>query len=142
MKNYLSKRNEGNNLDFGFWSDPFGDFFKPLFYGERNDLMKTDIKETDTSFELSVDLPGFDKKDISLALNNGYLTIEAKREENEEGKKNYLRRERSMSCSRSYYVGDKVTEKEIKAKYNNGTLIIDIPKVEEKEIQSSRIEIE
>lgn len=143
MKNYLSRKNEGNELGYNFWTDPFEDFFKPFFYGEnRHGSMKTDIKETENGYEMKIDLPGFDKKDISLKLKNGYLTVEAEKSEKEEDKKNYLRRERSYSCSRSYYVGDAVKEEDVKAKYENGTLSLAIPKKEEKEISGGRIEIE
>lgn len=145
MKNYMEKRNCGNNgcrNGVTFWNDPFEDFFKPMFYENNKGDMKTDIKETEKGYELSVDMPGFDKKDISVTLNNGYLTVEAKRHENVEDKKNYIRRERSYSCSRSYYVGDDIKESDIKAKYENGTLALDVPKKEEKELHSGNIVIE
>lgn len=141
MKNFLTRRGD-DSMGFNFWDDPFEDFFKPVFYGERQGSMRTDIKETDKEYELSIDMPGFDKKDISVTLNNGYLTVEAKRAEKQEDKKNYLRRERSYSCSRSYYVGDGITENDVKAKYDNGTLSLCVPKQEEKEIHSGNIAIE
>jgi HSP20 family molecular chaperone IbpA len=103
--------------------------------------MKTDIKETETEYELSIDMPGFDKKDINLTLENGYLSIEAKREEKEE-ENNYVKRERSFSCSRSYFVGDAVTEQDIKAKYNNGTLVLNVPKKQKELPKRTNIEIE
>ena len=141
MKNFLTNRNNNNNLGFGTFDDFFDDFFRPTFFSNPVREMRTDIKEKDNSYELSVDLPGFDKKDISVSLKNGYLSIEAKREDKEEGE-NFVRRERSYSCSRSYYVGDLVTEKDVKAKYSNGTLVLDIPKLKEKEIPSGNVEIE
>ena len=120
MRNYLSRR--GNDLSFGkFFDDAFDDFFKPVFYGVKDCSMKTDIKESEGAYELMIDMPGFDKGDINLSLNNGYLTVEAKREEKEENE-NFVRRERNFSCSRSFYVGSNITEEDIKAKYNNGTL--------------------
>lgn len=140
MKNFLSNRR--NDLGFGFFDDAFDDFFKPVFYGKHIDSMRTDVKEKDGEYELSVDLPGFDKKDIALSLNDGYLTIDAKREDSEDDKKNYVRRERSYSCSRSFYVGDAVTEEDIKAKYNNGTLVLSVPKKDRKELPKKNIEIE
>ncbi|MBR5388199.1 MAG: Hsp20 family protein [Clostridia bacterium] len=143
MKNYLSRKNEDNELGYDFWTDPFEDFFKPFFYGDnRRGGMKTDIKETDKGYEMKVELPGFDKKDIRLTLKNGYLTVQADRNEKEEDKHNYLRRESSYSCSRSYYVGDAVKEEDVKAKYENGILSLAIPKKDEKEITGGRIEIE
>lgn len=141
MKNYLTRKNDAD-LDFGFWGNPFNDFFKPLFYGEENGTMNTDVRETENGYELSVDMPGFEKENISVTLNGGYLTVEAKREEKDDNKKNYLRRERSFSCSRSYYVGDSVTETDIKAKYNNGTLVVNVPKQEEKQIHTGNIAID
>lgn len=135
MRNYLSRRN--NDLGFGFFDEVFDDFFKPVFYGVKENSMKTDIKETETGYELSVDMPGYNKEDITLSLDNGYLKVEAKREEKEEDKDNFIRRERSYSCARSYYVGDRVTEEDIKAKYDNGTLTLKVPK-EQKEIPQKR----
>jgi HSP20 family molecular chaperone IbpA len=87
-------------------------------------------------------MPGFEKSDISLNLENGYLTIEAKREEKQEDDKNYVRRERNFSCKRSYYVGENVTEEDVKAKYLNGTLEILVPKKKEKEITRKNIAID
>ena len=140
MRNYLSRRH--NDLGFNFFDDAFENFFSPVIFKGADYGMKTDLKETEKEFELSIDMPGYDKKDISLTLNNGYLTVEAKREEKEEDGKNFVRRERSFSCSRSYYVGDAVTEEDVKAKYNNGTLTLNVPKKDKKEIEEKRIEIE
>ena len=142
MKNYLSRRNERDDNFMDVWSDPFEDFFKPFFYGGvRASDMRTDIKETENGYEMQVDLPGFDKNDINVTLKNGYLTINAKKQDKEEDKHNYVRRERNYSCSRSYYVGEGVTEKDVKAKYDNGTLTLSVPK-ETKEIPSGNISIE
>ncbi len=139
MKNYLTNRSNG--LGFNFFDDFFDDFFKPSFYHGSTGSMRTDIKENENSYELSVDMPGFDKKDIALSLDNGYLTIEAKREDKEESEK-YVRRERNYSCRRSYYVGDGLQEGDVKAKYLNGTLFIDIPKNKQKQITKKNINID
>lgn len=139
MKNYLSRRNDFD-LGFNNFFDGLDDFFSPVFF-ERKNEMRTDVKNTDNGYELSVDMPGYDKGDISISLDNGYVTISAKREDKEEDDK-YLRRERSYSCSRSFYVGDGLTEEDIKAKYNNGTLVIDIPKIEKKALPKGHIEIQ
>ena len=111
----------------------FDDLFNaPFFTRSEQNMMKTDIKEHDTGYELTVDLPGVKKEDIKAELNDGYLTITAenntsKDEKDEKGK--YICRERySGSYSRSFYVGDAVTEEDIKAKFENGTLTLDIPK--------------
>ncbi len=113
----------------------FDDLFNtPFFTRSEANMMKTDIKEHDGGYELTVDLPGVKKDDIKAELNDGYLTITAennssKDEKDEKGK--YICRERySGSYSRSFYVGDAVTEEDIKAKFENGTLTLDIPKKE------------
>lgn len=137
MKNYLTKRN--NNYDL---FDAFDDFFRPVFFDEQHDL-KTNIKETDSAYELDIEMPGYSKNQIKVALENGYLTVSASKESKEEdNKKHYVRKEISESCSRSYYVGDDVTQADIKAKYENGMLAISVPKSQPKQIQSSYIDIE
>ena len=104
--------------------------------------MKTDIKENENGYVMDVEIPGFDKKDVNISLKDGYLTITAEKKETEEDKKNnYIRRERSTSLSRSYYVGD-VSKESVKAKYENGILAIEIPKEEPKKELTHNIEIE
>lgn len=139
MRNYLQRR---NNDFFGldFFSDVFDGFFAPSVV-RSHDNMRTDVKETENAYELAVDMPGFDKKDITVELKDGYLTVSASKQEKEEDGK-YVRRERSYSCSRSYYVGDGITENDVKAKYNNGTLNLFVPKKEIKQIQGKNIEID
>ena len=142
MKNYLI-RNYNNGFDM--LDDAFEHFFRPMFYEDKPDGMNTDIKETDDGYALDVELPGFDKSEIALSLEKGYLTISAKKTEKEEdgkGKDKYLRRERKIQCSRSYYVGEGVTENDIKAKYENGVLNICVPKDKPKQIEAKKIEIE
>lgn len=142
MKNYLSRRNDRQNDYLNVWNDPFEDFFKPFFYGGMQAAdMRTDIKETDKNYEMQVDLPGFDKSDISVSLKNGYLTVEANKNEKEEDKHAYLRRERNYSCRRSYYVGEGIKEEDVKAKYENGILSLTVPK-ETKELPSGKINID
>ena len=137
MKNYLTKRNNTYDL-----FDAFDDFFRPVFFDEQHDL-KTNIKETDSAYELDIGMPGYSKDQIKVALENGYLTVSASKESKEEdNKKHYVRKEISESCSRSYYVGDDVTQADIKAKYENGMLAISVPKSQPKQIQSSYIDIE
>ena len=94
-------------------------------------MMQTDVKETDKGFTLDISLPGFKKEDIRAELKDGYLTINAEQvkenDEKEEGK--FIRKERYTGhCSRSFYVGEEVTENDIKAKFENGVLSLDIPK--------------
>ena len=105
----------------------------PLFGKNASRIMKTDIRETDTSYELDVDLPGFKKEDIQAHLKDGYLTITAQkgleRDQKEEKTGRYIRRERySGSCSRSFYVGEHIREEDIDAKFENGILQISVPK--------------
>lgn len=129
---------------FGDWS-PLENLEQDFFGrtpGQHTGVMsmKTDIKETDEGYELTVELPGFKKEDVNAELSHGYLMITAsKNEEKEEKdeKSRYLRRERySGSCSRSFYVGENYTPEDIKAAFENGVLKIDLPKqakpVEEK----------
>ena len=136
----------GENL-FADWMDfPFErEFFgrrNPLYGKNEKNLMKTDVKEVENGYEVAMDLPGFKKEDISAKLENGYLTITAskgldKDEKNEDGK--YIRRERySGSCSRSFYVGDGVTEEDIKARFEDGILKLDIPKKDAEKIEQKK----
>lgn len=138
MRNFLTNSNFNT---FDIFDEMMDNFFKPTSFSNRAMQMRADVEENEKEYALSVDLPGFDKKDIELSLDNGYLTINAKKEEKEENK-NYIRRERVCSCSRSFYVGDKVSEEDIKAKFSNGTLTLNIPKLEKKELPNRRIEIE
>ncbi len=139
MKNYLTRRN--NDFGFGIFDDMFDEFFKPVVYTGRHS-MNTDVKKIDDGYELSIDMPGFEKENITISLSNGYLTVQAKREEKEESDKTYVRKERSFSCSRSYYVGENVTEDDVKAKYLNGTLTLIVPENKKKEIERKNIQID
>ena len=95
-------------------------------------LMKTDIRETETGFELDIDLPGFKKEDVKAQLKDGTLTIRAeskKETEDKNEKGTYIRRERFYGTTeRSFYVGENLTEEDIKAKFEDGILKISIPK--------------
>jgi HSP20 family protein len=139
----------GENL-FDDWMDSFDDFDR-YFFGKKNPLygkhaknmMKTDVKETDDSYEVDIDLPGFKKDEINATLEDGYLTISAakgldKDEKDKKGK--YIRKERyAGAMSRSFYVGDGVTQDEVKAKYENGILKLSIPKkAEQKAVEDNK----
>lgn len=127
----LPKRNEFNLLD-----DIFGD----LDYTE-NKIMKTDIKEHKDNYSIMVDLPGYNKDDIKISVDDGYLTISATMSKNEEEKEHgkFVRRERYFGeCSRSFYVGDNVLVEDIKASFKNGTLNLTIPKKEQKQIAEKK----
>ena len=124
--------------------DMFNDFDRTFFrgwdrpehvlYGKNaSHMMKTDVKETDNGYVVDVDLPGFKKEEIHLELDNGYLTISTEKslENKEENKGRVIRQERyAGAMSRSFYVGSYVTEEDIKAKYENGVLSLEIPKKE------------
>lgn len=118
--------------------DFFNDFARPVarYTNATNCMMKTDIKETESSYELDIDLPGYKKEDIKAELKDGYMTISAqssknKDEKDENGK--YIRRERYYgNCSRSFYVGEEITQEDIKAKFEDGILKVTVPKKEEK----------
>ena len=116
--------------------DDFFNFNYPAFRYDTSELMKTDIKETDNGYEVTMNLPGVKKEDVKAELKDGYLTIQASSNSNKDEKDSdgkYIRRERySGSCSRSFYVGDAVTQEDIKAKFEDGTLKLDIPKKEVK----------
>ena len=111
------------------------DFFRDDFFDRKDrmnyNLMKTDIREDDNSYLLEVDLPGYNKDDIKIDISDGYLTINAKVEkENNDEKKNYVRRERfTGEVSRSFYVGDDIKEDEVKANFKNGILTLEVPKL-------------
>ena len=112
--------------------DLFDDFFDDGFFTKREkSMMKTDIREGKDKYTIDVDLPGFEKENINLSLNNGYLNISAKmeKEDNSSDDEKFVRRERfSGECSRSFYVGDGILEDDIKAEFKNGILRIDLPK--------------
>ena len=99
-------------------------------------MMKTDVKETAEGFELDIELPGYKKENVNAELKDGYLTVSAETasesgDKDEEGR--YIRRERYRgSCRRSFYVGEQLTEEDIKARFENGVLKVSIPKKEEK----------
>lgn len=121
--------------------DFFGSSF-PSYTSAGTDLMRTDIKDTKDGYEIVMNLPGVKKENVKAELKDGYLTVSAvsrsdKDEKDSEGR--YIRRERySGSCSRSFYVGDQITEEDIKAKFDNGTLIIAVPKKEPQVVEDSR----
>ncbi len=124
--------------DFAFPMFPtFPDTEKVLYGKHAKNLMKTDIKEHEDGYELIVDLPGFKKDELKVSLKDGYLTIQAEKgldkdeQEKETGK--YIRKERyAGSCARSFYVGDYITEEDIKGEFKHGILKLEIPKKEAK----------
>ena len=131
----------------GFRFPEFPDVDKALYGKHAKNMMKTDVKETEGGYEVDIDLPGFKKDEINIQLDNGYLSISAakgldKDEQDKEGK--YIRKERyAGSMSRSFYVGNAITQDDIKAKYESGILRLSVPKKAAEEIESAkRIAIE
>ena len=136
----------GENLFDDLFTDPF-DMLMPVrgndpLYGKHaRNLMKTDVRELPDTYEVDVDLPGFEKDEITVDLKNGYLTIGAskgldKDQSDQNGK--YLRRERYAGvCSRSFYVGENVRPEDISAKYEDGILRLSVPKAARKELPAS-----
>ena len=132
----------GENLFDDFFSDPFGMMVPqgrdPLYGKHGKNLMKTDVRETENSYELDIDLPGFKKDEVNVELKNGYLTIQAakgldKEEQDKKGK--YIRQERYAGAgSRSFYVGEDVEPEEVSAKFEDGILTISVPKAAKKQL--------
>ena len=128
-------------MDFPFERDFWGRK-NPLYGKNAKNIMKTDIKEHDGGYELDIDLPGFKKDEITIDLDNGYLTISAakgldKDEQDKKGK--YIRRERyAGAVQRSFYVGDAVTEEDVKAKFEDGILRLSIPKKDAKAVETKK----
>ena len=125
--------------------DLFDNFFEDDFFPKRErNLMKTDIREKKDKYIVDVDLPGFEKDNIDLTLKNGYLEISAKveKEDNNEDEEKFVRRERFYGeCSRSFYVGEDITEEDIDAEFKNGILKIEVPKKEEQKKQNETKQI-
>ena len=119
------------------------DLFDNFMLTRESDSMKCDIYEKGGKYHIEMDVPGFDKKDISLEVKNGYLNVTAHRKSEEDVKeKNYIRKERHYgSFTRSFYVGDKVEMNDIKASMDNGILSITVPKEESEEPEKKYIEI-
>ena len=118
--------------DFDLWDEMFRD---PFFTEGESKLMKTDIKEKKDKYLIDIDLPGYEKDGIKIEIQDGYLTVHAKvdKEDDDKEKGKYVRKERyTGECSRSFYVGDNVKEEDIKAKFHNGTLTLEVPKKEDK----------
>ncbi|MGN0505741.1 MAG: Hsp20/alpha crystallin family protein [Lachnospiraceae bacterium] len=141
----------GENLFDDFMDDFFEDFpvydekdmkkLEKKLYGHRaKNLMKTDIKETRNAYKLEMDLPGFKKEDVKVSLEEGYLTVCAAKgmnqEEQEKKTGKYIRRERyAGACERSFYVGEDVTEDDIRGEFKHGVLKLTIQKKEAKSVE-------
>ena len=139
----------GENL-FDDWMDSFEkEVFgrkNPLYGKHAKNMMKTDVRETDDTYEVDIDLPGFKKEDISVSFENGYLTVSTNKtldrdDKDKDGR--YIRQERyAGSMSRSFYVGKNIPKEDIKAKYEDGVLRLSVPKKDIKVIENNTISIE
>ena len=135
---------------FDDWMDfPFDGEFEKQFFPSKNPLygkhaknmMKTDVNEVDDHYEVDIDLPGFKKDEVKVALKDGYLTVSAAKglDEEEDDRKTgrYIRRERyAGACERSFYVGEEVTQEDIKGEYKHGILKLFVPKKEAKPVSN------
>lgn len=129
-----------------FGDNLFDDFMDDMFSVDRMpvktmpSIMKTDIKETEDQYVLAIDLPGFKKEDVKIHLKDGYLNVTASSQNEEEDKDGkYLRRERyTGSMTRSFYVGEDLTEEDVKAKFGNGVLTLALPKEAPKKIEEPK----
>ena len=127
-------------MDFPFEREFFGK--NPLYGKNAKNIMKTDVRELDDHYELDIDLPGFKKDEISAELKDGYLIISAakgldKDQKDKEGR--MIRQERyAGSCSRSFYVGEGVTEQDIKGKFEDGILKLSVPKKDAKKVEEKK----
>ena len=134
----LPRRNTFDLLDEMF-DEPF---MERSFFKKENSLMKTDIQEKDGNYILEIDIPGYDKNDIKIELEKGYITVTANKEtekEEKDKKSHYIHKERFYgSCSRSYYVGDGVKEDQISASFKNGILTITFPKANQDKLESKK----
>ena len=128
-------------MNFPFTDEAFWGKKNPLYGKHAQNMMKTDIRETDSSYELDVDLPGFKKDEINVQLKDGYLTLTAAKgldKDSQDKKGNYIRKERyAGTMSRSFYVGEAVNEEDVHAKYEDGILKIAVPKKEPEKIEKN-----
>ena len=112
-------------------------------YGKHADrLMRTDVRELKDSYEVDIDLPGFKKEEISLQLENGYLTVAAAKgldKDEKTAKGRLIRQERyAGAMQRSFYVGEDLTTEEVKAKFENGVLKLTLPKKDQKKVEEQK----
>lgn len=120
----------------------FMNYDKELYGKHSKNMMKTDVKETDNAYQVAVELPGFDRDEITAELQDGYLTITAsksldKDDKDEDGR--YIRRERfAGAMQRSFYVGTAVQQEDIRARYESGVLKLEVPKRDAKAVEQSR----
>lgn len=136
----LVPRRKGN---FDLFDEMFND---PFFERNENKIMKTDIKEKGDKYLVEIDLPGYEKEDIKIEVEDGYLTVHAKVnkaevESKEDGK--YIQKERySGECARSFYIGEDIKQEDIKANFKNGILTLSFPRTRKEKSDKKYIDIE
>ncbi len=133
----------GDNFFDDFMDHPFERYLPMLRGSDVPVAMKADLVEKGGNYELSMELPGVKKEDIEICLKDGYILISASTDsesDEEDDDKNYIKRERyTGEYRRSFFVGDGVSQKDIKAKFENGVLFVVFPKKEPKDDKSSKI---
>ena len=126
--------------DFDLFDDMFG--MDPFFERRDSKLMKTDIKEKGDKYIIDIDLPGYDKENIDLEIEDGYLKVSAKVDKNideSDEEEKYIHQERFYGeCSRSFYIGKNIKEEDIKASFKKGILTLTIPKEEQKKLEEKK----
>lgn len=129
------KRNEFDLFDDMFGMDPF-------FERKETKLMRTDIKEKGNNYIIEVDLPGYEKENIEIEMENGYLKVSAKTSKNvdeSDEEEKYIHKERYYGeCSRSFYVGENLKEEDVKAAFKNGILTLTVPKEQPKQLEEKK----
>lgn len=136
----------GESLFDDFFDDDFMRFpawggRNPLYGKHAKNLMKTDVRETENTYEVDIDLPGFKKDEVNVQLEDGYLTVSAAKglDKDEKKKGRYIRQERyAGQCSRSFYVGESVKPKDVHAKFEDGILKLSLPKAEQPKLPDHR----
>ncbi len=120
MRYYMTTNNRNNYMTP---VSLFDSFFTDKFFTSSSKAMRTDIVDSGDNYDMHIEMPGYSKSNIALDYDNGYLTVSATRDSDSQ----YIRRESHTSCSRSYYVGD-LEQSQLKAKYDNGVLVVTLPK--------------
>ena len=123
--------------------DLFNDFFDDAFLDRRDSkMMRTDIKEKGNNYVIDIDLPGYEKENIDIEMDHGYLRITAKTSKNineSDEEERYVHKERFFGeCSRSFYVGENIKEEDIKATFKNGILSLTVPKEQPKQLEEKK----
>lgn len=120
--------------------DLFDDMFNDSFFKGDNKIMKTDIKDNKDNYIIDIEMPGYEKENIKIDVEDGYLNVTASiNKDNDESNDNYVRKERYVGeCSRSFYIGDNIEAEDIKANFKNGILSLNVPKINKEEVPTKK----